>query len=81
MRSRGAISAAEWRGFEDRVRVEAMALSPAARVALGHMLGSLAEYAEQRATASLHAKKFVMFAYWKVVAVYARHFRRLVRAA
>lgn len=78
---RAGAAAAERRAFEVRLRAEAAALPPEARAALDRMLGRLSEFAETRATASGRTHKYLMLAYWKVIAIYVRHFRRLVRSA
>lgn len=73
--------ARERRAFEERVVAAAARLPKDSLVALVDMLVALSDFAERQATDSGRHKKWMMLAYWKVVAVYARHFRRLVRTA
>lgn len=74
----GVYSATERRSFEREVREAARSLTGDSRAALIDMLSALSESAERRASRSRDAKKWMMFGYWKVVGVYARHFRRLI---
>lgn len=67
--------------FEASVQRRAAALSPEARIALAGMLDDLATLALTNAEESLRRSKWMMHAYWRVVTVYARHFRRLTRSA
>jgi hypothetical protein len=50
-----------------------------AKAALDDLLGELADHAERLAEHSWRKRKGPMAAYWRAVAVYARHTRRLCR--
>ena len=67
------------RQFDYQVSARAAALSPAARDALVDLLDSLNILAACHADESDRRHKDAMHAYWKVVGVYCRHFRRLIR--
>lgn len=55
-------------------------LEPAAREAIAEILGELALDARGRAEESWRKHKGPMACYWKAVAVYAGHLRRVARA-
>lgn len=67
--------------FEAAVLERAEQLAPQARLALADMLEALRTEALRNAAASHRKAKWMQFAYWRVVAVYAGHFRRLTRRA
>lgn len=74
--------AARQRGlFESKVRAAATALPADSRAALRDMLTALAEFADAHASEAAQRRKWMMMAYWKVIGVYARHFRRLLQHA
>lgn len=54
-------------------------LAPEARAALGQLLAEIAVDARERANNCWRKHKAPMAAYWKAVAVYAGHARRLTR--
>jgi hypothetical protein len=60
--------------FRAQLRSAARDLSPESREALLRMLGALRSLADEAAAESGRKAKYVMFAYWKAVAVYCRHF-------
>ena len=63
--------------LQDRLRAEVADLPRDSRLALAGMLFSLRTFALMNADESRRRSKWMMFAYWKVVAVYAGHFRRV----
>lgn len=65
--------------FAVELRKRAEPLDPQQRAALGGMLDELRIFALEASNESLRRNKYVMFAYWRVVAVYAGHFRRACR--
>lgn len=77
----GGVIARERRLFEHHVRERARRLPPEARGALLGMLRDLVVLAQENAAESHGRSKWMMFAYWKVVAVYGRHFARIIRSA
>jgi len=54
-------------------------LPPDARAALAELLADIAIDARARAESCWHKRKAPMAAYWKAVAVYASHARRLTK--
>ncbi len=64
--------------FREELRVACRVLSPESRQVLSQMLGSLRSLAEEAASESGRKGKWMMFAYWKTVGVYAGHFGRAV---
>lgn len=59
--------------------VKLRALPPDARAALADLLGDISSDARTRANESWRKHKGPMAAYWKAVAVYARHARLVAR--
>ena len=66
--------------FRAELRAASRELSPESRAALARMLGALRNLADQAADESGRKAKWMMFAYWKTVAVYTKHFTAAVRA-
>lgn len=66
--------------FEYEVRAAASDLDAAQRVALVRMLRGLRAIALSNAEESRRRNKWMMLAYWRVVAVYAGHFARLTKS-
>ncbi len=60
--------------------LEIQSLPPEARLALAGLLLELSRDAGERAERSWRQNKAPMAAYWKAVAVYARHLQRVVRS-
>ena len=65
--------------FRSELRAACRELNPESREALLGMLGALRSLADEAATESGRKAKWMMFAYWKTVAVYAKHFHAAVR--
>lgn len=65
--------------LEAFVEARAAKLPPDARAALVDMVGAIRGHALTCAFESLGRKKWMMHAYWRVVAVYAGHLARIVR--
>jgi hypothetical protein len=65
--------------FEATVRGRVKSLSPEARGALQDLLVYVRQLATANAAVALVQKKWMMHAYWRVVAVYARHLYRFLR--
>ena len=66
--------------FRAELRAGSRDLSPESREALGRMLGALRNLADAAAAESGRKAKWVMFAYWKTVAVYVKHFAAAIRS-
>ena len=79
--TRGGPMAQQRRIFEHQVRDSAKRLPPEARSVLLGMLWALTDLATANADESARRHKYVMHAYWRVVGVYCRHFRRLIGRA
>ena len=67
--------------FRAELRSACRDLSPESRQAVSLMLAALRNLADEAAAESGRKAKWMMFAYWKVVAVYAKHFAAAVRSA
>lgn len=65
--------------FRAELRSACRELSPESREALSRMLGALRSLADEAAAESGRKSKWMMFAYWKTVAVYVKHFAATVR--
>ena len=65
--------------FRAQLRSVGRDLSPESREALSRMLGALRNLADEAASESGRKAKWMMFAYWKSVAIYAKHFAAAVR--
>lgn len=65
--------------FRAELRAACRDLSPESREALSRMLGALRNLADEAATESGRKAKWMMFAYWKTVAVYTKHFAAALR--
>lgn len=66
--------------FRAELRAGCRDLSPKSREALSRMLGALRNLADEAASESGRKSKWMMFAYWKTVAVYTKHFAAAVRS-
>ena len=66
--------------FRAELRAAARDLSPESREALSRMLGALRSLADEAAFESGRKAKWMMFAYWKTVAVYVKHFAAALKA-
>ncbi len=65
--------------FQAAVRDEFAGLPPEARQALGRSLQHLRTLATANARESQRRHKYLQEAYWRVIAVYSGHYRRLAR--
>lgn len=66
--------------LEAKLRERGAGLEPDARAAMVGMLMDLRQFAIGASHESLKKSKYVMFAYWRVVAVYAGQFARVLRS-
>ena len=65
--------------FRAELRAAAKDLSPESREVLSRMLGALRNLADEASIESGRKAKWMMFAYWKAVAVYTKHFAAAIR--